>query len=257
MSAFLPHAIGYFSPCDSRQLVVRRPKDATGEKAELFHYDQTFDALFASGGRLLFTVSTDTETELWAVSSSKPKDPVHVLTRERFQIESLSSLPGGRYLIAARESDDTLDLLVLAGIRADSELSTLERDIDDLSSYETALAITRSDQTLTLRDRDDLHVIWRSDGIRADRARFLFDGRATALAYLQHIDDATGLGELKVHFVSGEDFSIAKHVREFHEVWWPERGLVYATGGSDAAMRFARIDVPCEKVSDSPWACGF
>jgi hypothetical protein len=50
---------------------------------------------------------------------------------------------------------------------------------------------------------------------------------------------------------------LARDVREFEYVFWPERGLAYVTGGEDPGIRFARIEIPCEASSDAPWACGF
>jgi hypothetical protein len=69
--------------------------------------------------------------------------------------------------------------------------------------------------------------------------------------------DERGLGHLQLYFLSGMHFDIASDVREFSPVWWPERGLLYAQSGEQPAMRFARVDVPCELSSATPWACDF
>jgi hypothetical protein len=90
------------------------------------------------------------------------------------------------------------------------------------------------------------------------RFSFVFPGSSAAIVYLSQVDSTTGLGRLDLQFItSGEQFSLARDVREYREVWWPERGMLYARGGSRAGIRFARVDIPCEMTSDSPWACGF
>jgi hypothetical protein len=87
--------------------------------------------------------------------------------------------------------------------------------------------------------------------------RFVFRGKASALAYLSHLDTDTRLGRLELQFLPGAHFVLDEHVREFSEVWWPERGLVYTRSGERAALNFARVEIPCETTSDTAWACGF
>jgi hypothetical protein len=119
------------------------------------------------------------------------------------------------------------------------------------------MAVLDAKGTLSLLRRDTLAVLMLAKGVPRSGFRFVFGGEAAALAYIHDADTDSGLGDLSLHFLTGEHFDIARNVREFREVWWPESGLLYATGGARAAMRFARVDVPCEKTSDSPWACGF
>jgi hypothetical protein len=132
-----------------------------------------------------------------------------------------------------------------------------EKIIWAVSAGNTGLATLEADGTLLLRDRDTTRPLWRTRGVTAANFRFVFGGEALALAYLADVDEETKLGRLELHMVSGEHFSITDEVREFREVWWPERGILFAQGGKDAAMRFARVDIPCEMLSSSPWACDF
>jgi len=57
--------------------------------------------------------------------------------------------------------------------------------------------------------------------------------------------------------LTGDHFVIADDVREFRDVWWPERGVLYAAGGDTPGIYFARVDIPCENTSETSFACGF
>ena len=73
------------------------------------------------------------------------------------------------------------------------------------------------------RHRDNTRVLLKAQGLTPTSFRFYFTGLDTALAYMSHVDPDTQLGRLELHFVTGEHFKIDEEVREFREVWWPER----------------------------------
>jgi hypothetical protein len=108
---------------------------------------------------------------------------------------------------------------------------------------------------LTLTDRNAEGTLLRASGVT--RMSFVFPGSSTALVYLSDVNLATGLGRLQLRFLTGESFVLARDVREYREVWWPERGVLYARGGAHPGIRFARVEIPCEMTSDAPWTCGF
>jgi hypothetical protein len=108
---------------------------------------------------------------------------------------------------------------------------------------------------VTLFDRDLERLQLEAAGVT--RFGFVFSGTSIALAYLGDVDAASGLGSLELQFLTGEHFRLAKDVREYREVWWPERGMVYTRGGDDPAIAFTRVEIPCEMTSESPWTCGF
>jgi hypothetical protein len=111
------------------------------------------------------------------------------------------------------------------------------------------------DGELTVRDQNAEQLLVREVGV--SRFSFVFPGSSLAVTYVTDVDRVTGLGRLKLKFLSGDEFNLAREVREYREVWWPERGILYARGGSNPGVKFARIQIPCEMTSDSPWACGF
>jgi hypothetical protein len=125
----------------------------------------------------------------------------------------------------------------------------------DWRSAQRGLALMQPQGEVTLFDRDGEHVLLRATGVT--RFGFVFNGTSASLAYLGDVDDETGLGRVNLHFLTGEHFTLAKNVREYREVWWPERGIIYTRGGDAPAITFARVEIPCEMASESPWTCGF
>jgi hypothetical protein len=87
----------------------------------------------------------------------------------------------------------------------------------------------------------------------------LFGDSLPALGYLRNIDPATSAGDLELYFVErGEQRKVASYVRELHQVWWPETGVLYSTTASapgGAALWFARVTVPCSQTTGAPWTC--
>ena len=251
LSGFSPQALGYFSPCDSRSLWVHT------RAGKEIPYDQEVDAIIAQDGRLLFTVNSTDSTALFMALGSDPADAVLLTELPPFHLDTFWKVSAGRLLLAARQADDTITLLTVDPAKPGGKASMVDEGVVGLSTDEGAMAVLKEDGAFSLRSRFDLHVLLRAKGVSRSGFRFAFGGSASALGYLRDVDPTTKLGQLELHFLSGEHFTLARDVREFREVWWPEPGILYAAGGSRPGIRFAHVDVPCEVTSDSPWACGF
>ncbi len=251
LGGFLSHAIAYSAPCASGNLVVRTDDGHT------FTYDQVPDQLIAQGGRLLFTESTDGTSKLWLARASAPSELELLGERPSFRLDNMWNAPAGKLLLQAYQPDGTTELWTVSITKGAPSITTIDSGIVALSTYNNDMAVLKQDGTFSLRKRDDMQVLVRAAGVPRSGFRFVFGETSTALAYLSGVDPDTGLGMLQLHFMSGENFVIASDVRELHEVWWPEPGILYAAGGVQPGAFFARVDVPCAVTSDSPWACGF
>ena len=253
VSGFAARAIGYFSPCEARRFVVRQ---ADGRK---FTYPEQIDALVVLDGRLLFTIQGEETTALWTVYASRPMEPVLMGELPRFRLDSVSPTASGLTLVARQVADDTLSLISVQANAARDEFHfrTEHEGIEELRAFDNAMAMLKADGVLTLWLGNARELIHPTPGVRPGGFRFVFDGDSAALTYISDVDQDTGLGRLQMQFLNGPHFDIAQDVREYGEVWWPEPGILFATGGSDAGMKFASVDIPCEMTSDAPWACGF
>lgn len=257
-SSFMPGALAYFAPCDERKLQIRK-KDG-----ETLSYEPSIESLIAQPGRIFFTVNRDVEetsgevptTELWLLSVAAPDEPRKLSVQPRFHLDALWPVSSGRLLLAARQPDESISLWLLdPGADEHTRITPVDEGFASVRLYEDAIALVKTDGSLQLRDLGSLRELLSAQNV--SNVRFIFGENDTALAYIENVDEQTGVGDLELHFLSGEHFSIAKDVREFREVWWPESGLVYAASGDEPGVYFSRVDVPCEKTSDSPWACGF
>jgi hypothetical protein len=250
LGGFIPQSLGFLSPCETRNLVLRT---VDGEE---HRYDFEVGSAFAQDGRLLFTVDVEDRTQVYLVLPSDLDEPVLLAEGPSFEVQSVWRTGNTEFRLAVRVADGTLELWRVNAADPGA-ITVLLDEVVALSTYERGMVVVREDESLQVLDRTSLRMLVRAKGVRRSGYRFVFGGTATAVAYIHDTDPDTGLGKLSLRFLTGEHFDLDDQVREFKEVWWPESGLLYATGGKGAALRFGRVDVPCEKTSDSPWACGF
>lgn len=252
--AFMPHAFGYYSPCAEHRLVI-----TSEDGSKRFEYTQQFDGNpIQQPGMLFFIRSDDTTTTLFRVRSSEPSTFEQIDQRERYGLLALIPYSAGVNLMLTQEADASyrFSLLDLTGARPARH--TLRSGIARVPEFgDSAISVLYGDGDLVVYDRMLGKELWRVQGVAGAPARFVFRGKSSALAYLTHFDSQTRVGRLELHLLSGEHFVIDEGVREYSEVWWPERGLLYTKSGAGAGIKFARVDIPCESTSDTAWACGF
>jgi hypothetical protein len=257
VDAFISGGVAFFSPCDSNRLVVAH--DASGKRYE---YESNVAAYVDQPGALLFMTSTDSTTKLWRAESAEPSKAVLVRETERFSglVRYLPLSPSLSIMIVQRKpnapysvwSFDPTDEDPAAPVTVVREGVLTTYPIDDtIFAYFDTGDLVVFDQSFT---KELFHAWSDPNGQWPDSA---FGGKASALAYLSDFDRDTGLGRLQLHLLNGTHFELAADVRQFQEVWWPERGLVYIQGGDKPGVNFARVDIPCETTSDTAWACGF
>jgi hypothetical protein len=251
LDQFLPGAVAYLSPCDSFRLTVATPE------GEVYHYAENVDVYDVQRGQLLFMSVSETTSTFWAVSPSKPDEPRRLFEVPRVRIEDLWNAPNGVLRLIVRQLDDSLTLLEINPSLTPVVPKIHQDRIVTFQPAQHALAFLDEDETLVMRDRDTLAVLHVAEGVTRSAFRFAFGGKATSLVYLSTTDPEALLGRLEMHVLTGDHFVIARDVREFRDVWWPERGVLYATGGEEPGIYFARVDIPCENTSETSFACGF
>jgi hypothetical protein len=208
-------------------------------------------------GRLIYTTNSETTTTIWVVMATDPNArSVKWGELPSFGLEQVWPTSNGRY-IAAVKLDHTFALMEIDLNGEAKEPRIIEMGIKDYLPYGEGLVTLHDTDRMVLRDRASLRPILEANGVTGRSFRFVFSNKALGLAYRSHIDPETNLGRLSLKLLEGGFFEIADDVREFAEVWWPARGLVYAAGGARPGLRVARIEIPCETTSESPWACGF
>jgi hypothetical protein len=249
IDGFRAGAIAYFSPCGDRRLVI----EASG--GDPISYQSAVDDYQGQAGRLIFTTHDDTTTKIWVVLATEPDQASQLASLPQFSLQNLLFTRSGQLQAEVQLPDNTLQLWQ---IDQAGQISILFDNVSDLATGGGGtLALLQTDGTLSLLDRDATRLLWRANGVPSRGFRFVFNGNSTALAYRSQYDSTTMLGRLELQFISGEHFVVDQNVSEFHEVWWPEPGLLYARMGDDPAMMFGRVDIPCQVSSDTPWACGF
>ncbi|MET0389091.1 MAG: hypothetical protein ABW321_24170 [Polyangiales bacterium] len=250
LDAFMPGALGYFSPCESRTLRV-----VVGDSPAI-DYATGVDAVREDSGLLLYTTHTETRSILWGVTSATPTQPMVIAELPLFSLERTISIGGQVLLVGRRQDTNTRTVWQL---RKDdpTRLMVLTAGVVDYRLVQEGVAALYDTGELVVSDRTLSRIMLRLTNVRPGHFRFVFSQKATAFAYRADVDETTGLGDLELHMLNGPHFSVAHDVREFQEVWWPERGILYATGGDDPGIFFARVDIPCESTSDTAWACGF
>jgi hypothetical protein len=250
IDGFRSGAIAYYSPCADRRLVIESPgSDPISYQSGLDDYPSP------QAGRFIFTTHDDTTTTIWVILATQPEQATQLAVVPSFSLQNLLYTRSGQLLAQVVLPDNTIQLWQ---VDQAGEISTL---FDNIVGLATAgggtLALLQSDGTLSLLDHDATRLLWRASGVPSGGFRFVFNGNSTALAYFSQYDATTMLSRLELQFISGAHFAVDQNVREFHEVWWPEPGLLYSTAGADPTLMFARVDIPCAVSSDTAWACGF
>lgn len=255
LDPFIPGGIAFLTTCDAGAAL--RVVDANSDK----HYDYpNADGGFgAVSGILLYTVQTGMSTQLWLVSNAMPDKPVMIAERDPFNLAGMMSVQSGVIVIAAHEGGpDSYTLWALVLGDPSHTLTTLTDNLAGPPALGDGMAaFLYKDGDLVLRNPDFTTEILRVPGSLGAQNQFVFSGKASGFAYLSGFDGDSRLGRLELQLVNGDHFVLADDVRQFSEVWWPERGLLYTTGGDNAGLKFARVDIPCETTSDTAWACGF
>lgn len=250
VSGFGSRALAYFSPCAERRLTVRKEDGTT------YSYAEGVAMVIPLDGRLLFTVDGEQSTTFYLVMGRAPEEAVMLGQGPRVSLDSLWPTANGYMFVTRLRDGSGLALVEVTESKDAYDFRVIDDGIASLRAQDSALAVLKTDGTLSLRTRSNMREFMRVHGVKDSGYRFVFDGDSSALAYLSDLDDK-GLGRLQLYFLTGAHFEIARDVREFTPVWWPEQGLLYAQSGPVPGMRFARVKVPCELSSDSPWACGF
>jgi hypothetical protein len=249
LDGFIPGALAFYSPCDARRLMI---VPAVGKP---FAYDLFVADFFAQRGQLFVVTSSDTST---MIRTAVAHDPAKLLTWVEelppIQLQNIWPIRGGRWLISGQEPDQSWALWRATDAIPSAEPQEVVRGADSIVNGQRGIAWLR-DGKLTVRDQSADGTLVQDDAV--GRFSFVFPGQSLAVTYLTNIDSKTGLGTLELRFLNGDSFTLAREVREYREVWWPERGILYARGGRRAGVKFARVQIPCSQTSDSPWACGF
>ena len=250
--ALLPGAIAYFAPCNESRLNLQRNDGKT------FSYEAgVSDSIITMQGRLFFQIDRETTTEIWMVQASN-------LERATKQVDLPRWAGGprvwngraGAVYVAATLMDNSINIwkLMLSGSQANFQL--VGEDIQSFTQAEQGTARLQTDGTLLLTDANNTGVVFRAKG-KVSEFGLVFGPYQAALVYRTDVDPDTYLGHLQLQFFSGAHFDIDDNVRAFAEVWWPERGILYSTGGPAPKLRFARAEIPCQAMSSAPWACNF
>lgn len=249
LDGFIPGALGFRSPCNNGEVVVA---PVNGKQ---LRYENARGYLGRRGQLIIVRVLPDS-LSVYTAFSGTPDQLV-----KWFELPAGTDVQdiwpvAGSWLVRT-ERDKRVDLLRIADRVPAGTPTVVASDLLAIGSGRGSgyLAWLKANGEVTFADRNAAGIMHRASGVRSFRV--LFERRAQGLTYITNFDEETGLGRLTLHLASGETFRIADDVREYREVWWPERGILYAQGGETPGIRFARIDLPCEMTSDSPWACGF
>jgi hypothetical protein len=254
IDGFQAGSIAYFSPCDSQRLVI-----ANVLTDKHYEYMDNVDSRFGSeAGTVIFTIHNDDKMQLWIGSAEDPGNAKMVTERDAFDLAGFVAPRPGVLLIVMQETDGTYNV---NAVSLGDPVYTLTPIVEQLSGYpqltSDAVAVSYKSGEVTVLDRDLTHVILQLNDTHGSYNSFVFNGKATGFAYLSNFDTDTRLGRLELHLLNGDHFIFGDDVREFGEVWWPERGLVFTRGGDQPGVYFGRVDIPCEATSDTAWACGF
>jgi hypothetical protein len=250
LDGFPQGTLAYFSPCAQRQLVVKQGKHAARVVAPAI-VDFT-----TANGWLCYTVKTESSTELWITGAEGKASRLAAITG--MDLDRVWARTRTKLLVSMAQADDALSLWDID--TTNKSAVQIERDLTSVRVSSNTLLTIDANRTLHLERMGDLKVELVAKEVAASNVRFLFDESLPALGYVADADPDTGLGRFELHFLSNgaQDPPAIANVREIHEVWWPESGIVYATGkGKGEGLWFARVEVPCDKTSDTPWACGF
>jgi hypothetical protein len=181
-----------------------------------------------------------------------------IFEREPFSMQALFTLrPGISALLASNPSTSTFTVYVVNQGSSPPQITAVADNVHSYQFSDSAVAVQYETGDLTLLDRTLTRIILQVPSSAEAPWGLVFGGKATGFAYMTQFDPERRLGRLELSLLEGGHFVLADNVREFREVWWPERGILYATGGDNPGVSFARVDIPCENTSDTAWACGF
>jgi hypothetical protein len=257
VDGFIPGALAFMSPCGESRLTI-----VTADGKERSYEAGVNRSLLATQGRLVFRIDRDDATELWMIESSKPELAAKVQTMPHWMSDSPYVWTGrdGTTFVAAQVSEAMFTIWTVDFSSKDKLLKQVA-DTGDILAFDVSdqgIAKLLTNGRIELTDRSLQRTIFSIDGQNSSGFFMAFAGLEPALAYRSNVDPDTNLGTLALKFVSGEHFVISDDVRyPFVEVYWPERGLLYATGGDNPRLRFARVEIPCQNTSSAPWACNF
>jgi hypothetical protein len=250
IAGLLPSALAYFSPCDTRRLVI---EGSTGKPRAVA--EGVLDFITVSGW-MLYTVKSETGATLW-LTSDRSKG-TQLAEAPAFVLDRMWTRSSTELLASIVEDDGSLALWDID--TAHKRAAERERGLASVRPVTGGLLLTLGiDGTLLLRRLRDLRVELEVPNVARPSLRVMFGESLPAIGYLTNVDPDSHLGELELYFVEQRvRRHLAKRVRELREVWWPETGIAYTTEGpgpTDAGLWFARVSVPCDKTADSPWAC--
>jgi hypothetical protein len=252
LSGFSTDTLAYFSPCDARRFVI---DDGHGHKRVVA---EGVADVVSDPAWLLYTRTEETTTSLWLASVQNAKDNgTRIMERDNLALDRAWRIGGSMLMLSIAQTDDRVELWELDPKH--KTIKQVDRDVTSLRIGLDSYVTVHADGTLLQVRRSDRRVLHRASEVSATSVRFMFGESSTALGYLARVDPDSKLGRLELRFMdTGAQYEIASGVREFREVWWPETGIVYGTGpGKNQGLWFARVDVPCEKTTDTPWACAF
>lgn len=250
LDSFIPGALSYYSPCEARRLVI------TPAIGKSIGYEANVAGYLAQRGQLfvVYDAEDDSSTALWRARAQDPEKLQLWAEFPHIQVQDVYPA-GARWIVVGRHDDDLVSMWRLGDATPSPEPSVIVDRVVSLLNTSRATAWLQDAGELTLRDRDASGTLLTARNVT--RFSFVFPGSSTALVYLSDVNVESGLGRLQLRFLTGESFVLARDVQEYREVWWPERGILYIRGGARPGIRFARVEIPCEMTSDSPWACGF
>jgi hypothetical protein len=250
-----PQSLIYFSPCAARRLVVRTLKEDQADE-RLIREDVVDYRSF--GDSILFTTQAGSMTRLFFARSTQGFEAELIGEQAELDLDVILYASGAGVLFTTHHDGDTRDVWY-ARLRGDGPaLELVQGEVVELHVDADSFVTLDAEGTLRARGLRDLRGRLRIEDVSAAGLDYVFGSRARGLAYLTHRDAKTQLGRLELRFLElDEHFVIADDVREYRQVWWPERGLLYATGGARPGLHFARVEIPCEETADEPWACKF
>lgn len=253
LDAFMPGALAYSAPCEQDK--PSRLKVTADDKT--YTYAENVDDVHQDAGLLLYTTTREDKTQLWLVQSSSPEEPSLIAEQASFQLTNVASLRAGKLFLKARQQDGSFTVWQLDKSDSTHTLVELAKGLADITVTQNGLAVLTGSDELWITDPTLTQIVKKVPNARNSRYGFVFNGKSSAVVYLDGVDADTGQGSLELQFLNGQHISLDRDVREWTQVWWPERGIVYARGGDEPGIHFARVDIPCESASETAWACGF
>ncbi len=216
--AVAPRTLSYFSPCAERRLVI----------VDLESGNRTVHADNVISERLLmgFVFFLTPPAELWVVPDGGT--PIHVGSGADLNRIFLRTFD--EFFVFLDSDGQTVRLGLW---NTESGFSELFSDVSGVHSRHGYLAvIVKTDDdlgTLTLMRNWDLHISMSAANVAEGSVQFALD--KPFMGYIAQYDASERVGRFEVWLMFLErGFIISENVSEFHEVFWPNRGVVYAVG---------------------------